>query len=358
MSLSFTSLSLNTLSHASRCLVRRGLLYLLLRPCLLRPCLLLPLLLLPLCLVSGAHAQEEAESPGELEVEIAQGIQLRRSGRDREALETFKRAEALAPGSARVQVHLAGTYQALGEWLRADDYLRQALAQASDPFIVQHQATLQLAQRTIADNIGQIEVDGSPAGAEVRINGRLVGQLPLAQPIRVVAGSYTLDLSRAGFYPARRPINVMGGELWREVLHLAVDSAGVAGGAAPRPPAGVQVRDAAPSRLPWLPWVLGGLGVTSAGVGTLAWFSRERHAERWNDDERCQRPGQTREQVCGAERVASERAETVLLLSSLAAGLFAGSTVLTLALDEPAAAPQAQLACELRGVWLACAAHF
>jgi hypothetical protein len=313
----------------------------------------LPLLAPPLAL-----AQSRAEPTSELDAQVTQGIALRRSGRDREALEMFLRAEALAPRSARVQVHLAGTYQALGEWLRADEYMRRALAQGSDPFVQRHQDTLQLAQRTIDEHIGVIELDGSPSGAEVRIDGQPQGTLPLSRPIRAPAGSYTLELKRAGYYPARRHITVVGGTLTREVLHLSVDT--TATPAAPSATAGVELRQPWSSSASWLPWALGGLGAAAVGVSTLAWISRERHAERWNDDDRCQRQGLTREDVCSSERLASERAETVLLVSSLAAGAFAAGAVVSIVLGEQAAeeAEQARLDCGLKGVGLACLGQF
>src|SRR4051794_29587799 len=40
----------------------------------------------------------------------------RMAGDDARALELFQRAEKQEPDSARVRVHLAATYQALGEW--------------------------------------------------------------------------------------------------------------------------------------------------------------------------------------------------------------------------------------------------
>jgi tetratricopeptide (TPR) repeat protein len=320
-------------------------------------CVALLSLALPVLTLEPVHAAESGAATSEYEEHVEHGIALRRSGQDREALAAFQRAELMSPYSARVQVHLAGTYQALGDWLRADEYLKRALAQPSDPFVQRHRDTLDLAQQTIADHIGLLEIEGSPAGAEVRLDGEIQGTLPLAQPIRTLAGAYTLDLSRPGYYRLRRPVTVFGARLTREVVNLAADAG--APGSAPQT-SGVARDGATGGGANWLPWTLGGLGVAAAGVSTLAWLSRERHAERWNDDDRCQRPGLTRAAVCGAERAASQRAEATLLVSAAAAGLFAAGAVLSVVLSGPSPreAERAQLACGLKGVWVTCAAQF
>ena len=154
-----------------------------------------------------AAAQSPAEAADNPEVEklVTAAIASRAQGNDREALETLKRAAEIDPGSVRVQVHLSNVYQALGEWLAADQYLRLVLAQANHPYVVRHRKALEDARSVIEDNLGMLEVDGEPAGAEVRLNGRLVGTLPLAAPVPVTVGSYTLEVKREGHYSARRP---------------------------------------------------------------------------------------------------------------------------------------------------------
>jgi len=318
---------------------------------------LVPSLLMTVLLFLSPETSAAGGDASELEAHIEQAIALRRSGQDREALGEFQQAELISPDSARVQAHLAGTYQALGDWLRADEYMKRALAQTADLFVQRHRETLELALQKIEEHIGQLEVDGSPVGAEVRIDGQLKGALPLRQPIRTLAGSYTLELSRRGYYGVRRPVIVVGAQLTREVVHLSADVP--ASEPAPRSTPGI-APDTSSSTTSWLPWALGGLGLAAGGVSTVSWLARERHAERWNDDARCQRAGQTRDDVCGTERVASERAQTIMLVSAAAGGVFAVGAVLSVVLGTPATrqTDQAELACALEGVWLTCAGRF
>ena len=48
-------------------------------------------------------------------------------------------------------------------------------------------------------NVGRVEITGDPTGAEVLVNGRLVGKVPLPQPVRVIAGSVDIELRAPGY---------------------------------------------------------------------------------------------------------------------------------------------------------------
>jgi tetratricopeptide (TPR) repeat protein len=93
---------------------------------------------------SPALAQNSATRPENPEVEklVSEAIALRAQGKDLAGLETLKKAAEIDPSSVRVQVHLANVYQALGQWLAADEYLRLAVAQANDPYVVRHRQLL------------------------------------------------------------------------------------------------------------------------------------------------------------------------------------------------------------------------
>jgi hypothetical protein len=292
-------------------------------------------LLLTSSLCAPALAQDSATRPENPEVEklVSEAIALRAQGKDLAGLEALKKAAEIDPRSVRVQVHLANVYQALGQWLAADEYLRLALAQPNHPYVVRHRQALDDARSVIDDNIGRLEVEGEPAGAEVRLNGRLIGTLPLAAPVPVTVGSYTLEVKLDGHYAARRPIVIAGHDFVRESVRLErlpTDELGTrtfpldVGGPVPQPDAAL---DRSPTR-PWLTWTFAGLGA-AAGITTVgALLYRESHAQRWNDDARCLAVGQTRAQLCGAERDKVESADGVALATGIASGLFAAGALL------------------------------
>lgn len=291
-------------------------------------------LLLTASFCAPALAEDSGGRPENPQVEklVSEAIALRAQGKDLAGLEALKKAAESDPASVRVQVHLANVYQALGQWLAADEYLRLALAHTQDPYVVRHRQVLDEAQRVIGDNIGRLEVEGEPAGAEVRLNGRLIGTLPLAAPVPVTVGSYTLEVQLGGHYAARRPIVIAGHGFVRESVRLErlptdelstrVYPFAVTANPPPDPPID------RPSTRHWLTWTFAGLGA-AAGVATLgALIYRESHAQRWNDNSRCLAVGQTRAQLCGAERDKVESADSIALATGIASGLFVTGALL------------------------------
>jgi hypothetical protein len=279
-----------------------------------------------------------AGSGGNADDLVAQGIALRRSGQDAQALAVFQRAEALEPGSARIQIHLAATHQALGEWEAADRFLTLALAQSNDPYVQRHQSMLASARRRIDAHIGSLEVSGGPPGTQVWLNGRLVGKLPMSETVRIEGGIYTLEARLPRHYPVTRSVAIAGGSLVRESLRLQPVSSTGGGSSSPVSTDDPQVEataDTSKSGTPeWLTWTLAGLTVGAAAGTAYAWTVREGHADNWNDDDACLRQGRTREQVCSNELDAGKNAETWMWIGGATTGAFAAATLVSLWLQR------------------------
>jgi hypothetical protein len=286
---------------------------------------------------------------------IERSIALRKAAQDRQALEVLQRAEQLDAQSTRVQVHLAAVYQALGEWEAADQHLTRALRDPTDSYVEKHQSTLAAARRSIDAHMCSLRISGGPAGTQIRLNGRPMGALPLDRTLRVEAGIYTLEAQQPGYYPVIRSVALGGGALVQEAVNLAPVSEQV-GTFVP------QDRAPAPAmgRANWLTWTFAGLGVGAAGGTVAAWAMRQHHADRWNDDGRCLKAGQTRAQTCGSEREAGKAAETWMWVGAAATGGFAAAAVASYFLNEksPAPAAKAALSCGVGFAALSCAGRF
>lgn len=306
------------------------------------------------------QADGAEEKNGDVDDLIARGIALRRAGDDARALVLFRRAEQLQPGSARIRVHLAATYQALGHWEDADRYLRLALEDPSDSYVQKNQAILASARRTVDAHLATLELTGDPPGAHIWLNGRSIGTLPLSEPVRVEAGTYTLEVRLDGHYTVKRSLALTGGALARERVSLAPLAR------APLPEAGSGEREKPRSshELQWLPWTFAGLAAGAGAGAALAWAARERHVANWNDDAVClPANGRTRAQTCGAEHSAGESAETWGWIGIAAAGVFATASVVSFVVigssaEEAEQPPSAALSCGLGFAQLACSGTF
>jgi PEGA domain-containing protein len=299
-------------------------------PLLLGLCSLLSLHA-PLALAqSGSEANDVSGSRPQLDTLIQQGIELRRAGKDEQALQAFLEAEALARDSVRVRVHLASTHQALGHWLEADAYLRGVLSQPDDPYVTRHRATLEQAAQFVGQHVGSVEVTGTPVGAEVSLNGRRIGALPLPA-VRAPIGSYQLQVQKEGFYEERRPIVLSNRGVIREAVELVPIAQ--ARPVAASPSAAREV-DRGLDSPRWLSWTLTGLSVGAAAATGVSLALREKSAKEWNSAD-CLEPGRTRGEVCPVTLDNGRNAERVAYVSGVATLLFAAGAIVSWTLDEP-----------------------
>ena len=172
-------------------------------------------------LVAGAAHPAGAADTQE-ESLLRRGLELREKGNDEAALAEFQRAYDLRQsGRARAQMALAE--QALGRWIEAETHLGEALQRTREPWISRNTGLLEQAMGDIREHLGSMELSGGQPGAEVRVNGRLVGNLPLGGPVRVEAGSVAVEVRAAGYLPVVRTIVVPAKGLARQpIIMIAV----------------------------------------------------------------------------------------------------------------------------------------
>ncbi|MFO0557274.1 MAG: hypothetical protein U0269_04595 [Polyangiales bacterium] len=171
---------------------------------------------------STAQAPVNANASVEADALVQQGVAQRRAGQDQLALESFRRAFALQP-SPRTRAQIALAEQALGQWADADRDLRAALAANTDDWIQRNRAALEAALNAIASRIATIELTCNTAGARLFVNGHEESAFPLAQPLRVEAGTVALEVRMDGFRTARRALDVEGGRTYRESFSLVAN---------------------------------------------------------------------------------------------------------------------------------------
>jgi hypothetical protein len=283
---------------------------------------------------SAQPVDEDPQSDPATSELIQQGIALRRAGKDEAALSVFLEAERQSPNSVRVLLHVTTAAQATGRWLMAHQYLQKAAAFRSDPYYQRYRASIKTIEDTVAQHVGQFRVLGSPAGAEVLLNGEPVGTLPMSSAKVVEVGSYVLEVRKSGFYSLRRPINIpAGGGLAQEAVELKEQEvpaiASRAGGTSLDLQAGSgQTAEPAQTgmKASWVTWTLGSTTLALAATSGAVLYLREREADHWNDD-RCLEVTRTRAEVCGDVRDRANTFEKVGVVTGIAAGGFAVATL-------------------------------
>lgn len=276
--------------------------------------------------VSGAaRAQESAE----VEAILKRGIQLRREGQDEAALAVFQEAEAQAPNSVRVLLHVATAAQAASKWLLADEYLRKADAHSNDPYYTKYRNEIEEVKNITAQRVGHFRAVGEPSGAEVILNGQVVGTLPMENPKTLEAGTYVLEVNKPGFFRLRRPISVPGGVLTRETVEL--NERGPNDPATPGDP-GTPAEPPSFWASSGMTWTLAGIAAAAGVTSGVSFLLRERAAEHWNDNDRCLSStvtdqNKSREELCGNVRNDIDTAEQVGIVSGVVGIAFAGAAL-------------------------------
>jgi hypothetical protein len=211
-----------------------------------------------------AAAQSNAEAL------VTQGIEQREQGHDEEALKLFERAYALDP-SPRTLGQIGLAEQALGAWVRAESHLSEAL-ESHDPWIDRHRRTLVTALSVIREHVGDLDVRGTPNGAQVFVDGVLAGALPLPHPLRVSIGRHLVELRAEGYVGSSRETEVRAQSLVRETVDLAKQRQDPKAKAAPA--ATAEPKTSAPSAEPeggsslrTAAYFVGGVGVAGLLVG-------------------------------------------------------------------------------------------
>ncbi|SRR6266540_195171 len=307
--------------------------------------------------VWGAAPAFAEDKQGEAEKLIRRGVELRRAHDDDAAAREFQKAYDLAP-TPRAAGQLGLAKQALGLWEEAERFLGEALRAPNDAWVGKNKAVLDESMDRIQEHLGRVEVIGDPDGAEVTVNGRRVGKLPLGQAVRVAAGDVDVNVSAPGYSPAQRTVSLSAGQYQRVVIHLAkVESATASSPAsvAPSPPSSPSL---SPSPSPStslvadesasgpsgtrvaLKWTAAGLAAAGVVTGIVGVVMHSHGVSEF--DSRCRDdhgqgvvfPEGTADTNCQSQLESNQRDQKIFIVGFVAGGAFA-VTWLALLLTEP-----------------------
>lgn len=243
----------------------------------------------------------------EVEALIAKGNELRRAGTPGPALPYFQRAYQLAR-TPRTTGQLGLAELAAGYPVEAAEHLSAALETPNDPSIVKFRQMLVDALTMARAQIGELAIQGAPAGAEVVVNGRAVGILPLSSAVKLPARNAEVVVRAPGHSERRELVPIAGGQRHElsvnlekiekpaekpAVIALTSPPPSPTPAAAPSAPAVVEHRSAdaaaSGSNLRTAAWVFGGGAVAAAGAGLA--LNLAARSNRSEFDASCTRPG-------------------------------------------------------------------
>jgi len=160
-----------------------------------------------------AQAQDD---PNKL---MADGIVLRKHGQNEEAARLFQKAYDISH-TARAAAHLGTAEYALNRFVDAEVHLAEALRSRNDAWIDERRQMIKQTLDWTRAELGWLQVVGRPVGADIEIAGRMVGKLPLREPIRVEAGEVYVRVSADGYETYRKSITIPKEQTANAVVEL------------------------------------------------------------------------------------------------------------------------------------------
>jgi hypothetical protein len=172
----------------------------------------------------GPQAGATASTPANSEEDalIRHGIELRKARDDLSARVEFQKAYDLTH-SPRAAAQLGLAEFALGRFDDAEAHVSESLRTPRDPWINKYKKELDQSLADIKTHVARVEVIGEPPNAELYVNGRLAGRLPLSNPVAVSEGQVDIELRAPGFVRGGRTVTLAGGQYQRMMIRLEPD---------------------------------------------------------------------------------------------------------------------------------------
>ena len=168
---------------------------------------------------SDALAQPAPCRERERDAEIERANRLRLRERTGEAVGVLEDLWRRCP-EARVRVQLALAEQSAGRWYEAWMHLNEVLSEATDPWVMARAEVITRARDTAREHLAALSPTANVPGAELLLNGTLLGALPLAAPHVVTPGTVSLEVRASGHQPHRWSPTLQAGETLREAVAL------------------------------------------------------------------------------------------------------------------------------------------
>lgn len=151
-----------------------------------------------------------------------------------EALEAFRRAYRTRPHPS-VLVNIANCYLALGEPRQAITYFERFLSDATNSASQQQRGEIERALLEARRQLATVQIHAQPNGAEIFVDGDLVGTAPLRRPVELGPGPHVIEARHAGSTTQQYQARLEAGGQLTVTLDLVQGRSFV--GSVPTPPA-------------------------------------------------------------------------------------------------------------------------
>jgi tetratricopeptide (TPR) repeat protein len=176
-------------------------------------------LLLAVLLAQSSAVTPAAEDKDKAKALLAEGLDFNRQGQHAQALEKFQAAFAAYP-SPKLHFNIGQVELALDHPVEAMEAFEKFLALVPDAR-PEDKKDAKSAVAQLAKKLGRLQIKCETKGAEVAVDGKKVGHVPLPGPQWATPGSHQVTLTHEGFAPATERVEMTTGSIALVVIRLA-----------------------------------------------------------------------------------------------------------------------------------------
>lgn len=239
-----------------------------------------PLLVLTSLFMSAPAAAQDRPPPSSEINEAARhfkrGVELFHDSDFGGALVEFRRAQQLAP-DYRVLFNMGQAYFELQKYAEALRTFEKYLEEGGKEIPKERRAQVETELEALRGRVAKLEISVDVVGAEVTIDGEVVGTAPLPEPLLVSSGRRSVVVSAPDHVSVHRVLEIASGDQAKLVLELPPVARPVAPVAATtkdvptQAPVSRQPQSSGPVAGMWVSWSLTGALIAGTAVtGVLA----------------------------------------------------------------------------------------
>jgi hypothetical protein len=177
------------------------------------------------------QATEATETPGEDDPRVVasrhfrNGVELFEESAFEDALVEFREAYATFPNPV-VLYNIGQTFLALRRYTEAGEVLREYLERMGANIAPARRHEVETQLEALRRRIGRIRFTVNIAGAEIVVDGRVVGTAPFADPVPVNIGSRRIIVRHEGYQPVEQSVSVAADQEVAVTVQLEVARVG------------------------------------------------------------------------------------------------------------------------------------
>jgi hypothetical protein len=174
--------------------------------------------LLAALLAQASGPASPAEDKARAKALLQEGLAFNQQGQHARALEKFQAAYAAYP-SPKLWFNIGQVQVALDHPLEAVQAFEDFLALASDARPEDRKdASTALAQ--LGKKLGRLQIKCETTGAEISVDGKRVGRVPLPEPLWAMPGRHSVTIAQSGFVSGTETVELGAGATALVVIRL------------------------------------------------------------------------------------------------------------------------------------------